>query len=281
MDFLSKIEIFAEGLDHPECAVYHPDGSVWAGGEAGQIYKISPDGNKVTEVASTGGFILGLAISPDGTWILVCDSGQKCLWKFDLQSYELTEFGTKIENHSLKIPNYAAFDTLGNVYVSDSGTFRKIDGTIIKFDASQIGRVWVDKPINFANGIALDQQERYLYVVCSFESSVRRFPILKNGQAGDAELFVTIPKTIPDGIAFDSRGNLYVSCYSPNQIYKVSPNRKLSLLIDDWEAHTLSNPTNIAFMGQNFDKLLVANIGRWHISLVDLGTKGQKLVCHV
>ena len=31
-------------LDHPECIAVHPDGSVWAGGEAGQIYKISADG---------------------------------------------------------------------------------------------------------------------------------------------------------------------------------------------------------------------------------------------
>jgi gluconolactonase len=40
---IDDIEIFADGLDHPECVAVHPDGSVWAGGEAGQIYKVSPD----------------------------------------------------------------------------------------------------------------------------------------------------------------------------------------------------------------------------------------------
>ena len=39
---INDIEIFADGLDHPECVAVHPDGSVWAGGEAGQIYKVSP-----------------------------------------------------------------------------------------------------------------------------------------------------------------------------------------------------------------------------------------------
>ncbi|MFM8485773.1 MAG: hypothetical protein ACKOCH_05525, partial [Bacteroidota bacterium] len=61
---LSKSVEFASGLDHPECVAVHPDGSVWAGGEAGQIYRISPDGRVVEEVANTGGFVLGLAFSP-------------------------------------------------------------------------------------------------------------------------------------------------------------------------------------------------------------------------
>ena len=36
---IQDVQIFAEGLDHPECVIYHPDGSLWAGGEAGQIYQ--------------------------------------------------------------------------------------------------------------------------------------------------------------------------------------------------------------------------------------------------
>ena len=42
---------------------------LFAGGEAGQIYQISPDGKVVEEIANTGGFILGVAISPDGSWL--------------------------------------------------------------------------------------------------------------------------------------------------------------------------------------------------------------------
>jgi hypothetical protein len=34
---LSQSVEFASGLDHPECVAVHPDGSVSAGGEAGQI----------------------------------------------------------------------------------------------------------------------------------------------------------------------------------------------------------------------------------------------------
>lgn len=51
-NYLKNSIIFADGLDHPECVALYPDGSVWAGGEGGQIYKISNDGTQVNEVAS-------------------------------------------------------------------------------------------------------------------------------------------------------------------------------------------------------------------------------------
>ena len=51
---LKRASIFADGLDHPECIAAHPDGSFFAGGEAGQIYRISRDGKRrVTRPAVT------------------------------------------------------------------------------------------------------------------------------------------------------------------------------------------------------------------------------------
>ena len=70
-DMLKNASVFVDGLDHCECIAVHPDGSVWAGGEAGQIYKVSPDGSDLEEVANTGGFILGIAFSPGAKWLAV------------------------------------------------------------------------------------------------------------------------------------------------------------------------------------------------------------------
>ena len=41
---LQKFEIFAAGLDHPEGLAFDADRNLWAGGELGQIYKISRKG---------------------------------------------------------------------------------------------------------------------------------------------------------------------------------------------------------------------------------------------
>ena len=274
------VQIFAEGLDHPECIVYHPDGSLWAGGEAGQIYHISPQG-VVEEVANTGGFILGIALSPKRDWLAVCDLKKKCIWKLDIASLELTLFAQGADGHKFNIPNFICFDKNENLYVSESGEFRKVLGKLLKFDKDGKGSIWSAGPFNFANGLAINKEDDFIYVVCTFYPSIERVRINKDGSAGERETFVTFHESVPDGLAFDAEGNLLVSCYFPNKIFTISPDRSIRVLIEDWEAHTLCNPTNIAFGGEKFDQLFVANLGRWHISCINIGVKGLPLVCHL
>src|SRR6476660_6532794 len=71
---IDSLEIFATGLDHPECCAFDRAGNLWAGGEAGQIYRIDPAG-KVETVANVGGFCCGVALAPDDSAIFVCVSG--------------------------------------------------------------------------------------------------------------------------------------------------------------------------------------------------------------
>ncbi len=279
---LDQASLLIEGLDHPECVAVHPDGSIWAGGEAGQIYRAGPDGSQFHEVANTGGFILGIAFSPDASWLLACDVGKKCLWRVDTESGAISLFSRGARSHQFKIPNYASFTRDGRIFVSDSGTPDKTDGLITAFDADHSGNgvVWHDGPFNFANGLCLSPDEDALYVVCSFLPGVERVEIKPDGSPGAREVFLELPRTVPDGLAFDVDGNLYVSCYSPNHIYRVAPDGSAELLLDDWKMHTLSNPTNIAFGGPDFDRMYTANLGRWHITQIETGVVGQPLPCH-
>jgi len=59
---LHEFEVFAEGIDHPEGLAFDAEGNLWAGGELGQIYRISQKG-KVRTVVTLGGFNLGLTFS--------------------------------------------------------------------------------------------------------------------------------------------------------------------------------------------------------------------------
>jgi gluconolactonase len=277
---IDKVSVFADGVDHSECVCVHPDGSIWAGGEAGQIYRISPDGSEVVEINSTGGFILGLAFSNDASWLAVCDSKLHCVWKLDIASNKLEKFADGANGEKFNIPNSVIFDKQGRLYVSESGGFRKVIGKIMRFEPDGTGHIWHHGPFSFANGIALSKNEDYLYIACTWLPGVERVVINPDGAAGKREVFVTIPQSCPDGLAFDDDENLYIACYIPNAIYKAAKNQEITLLVDDWEAHTLSNPTNIAFGGKNFDKLFTANLGRWHISKIDIDVKGMKLNCH-
>ena len=280
---LSRVSLFCDGLDHPECVAVHPDGSVWAGGEAGQLYRIASNGAHAEEVANTGGFCLGLAFSPDASWLAVCDLKQQCLWRLDLAKRSLSLFARGPESGApLSIPNYPVFGLDGTLYVSDSGAFREVNGRVLAFDPdhSGRGRVWHTGPFNFANGMCLSPEGDALYVVCSWLPGVERVAIRADGTAGAREVVVTLPDTVPDGVAVDAEGNLYVCCYAPSRIYRVAPGGEPEVFVDDWEAHTLCNPTNVAFGGPGFDQLFAANLGRWHVARIEAGVKGAPLACH-
>ena len=280
---LKKARVFADGLDHPECVAAHPDGTFYAGGEGGQIYHVSSDGKKARPVANTGGFILGVAISPDRRWLAACDLKQKCVWRLDLKAKRLRRFADSVAGApALRIPNHLAFARDGRLFVSDSGAFDTPSGRIFCFDAdhSGRGRVWHEGPFKFANGIALSPTEDALHVVCSLLPGIVRIPLRADGSAGRATRFGRFPRrTCPDGLAFAADGTLLVSCYAPNRIYALDRQGRATLLVDDWFAHTLSNPTNLAFCGPRLDELIVANLGRWHLTRLPLGQKGAPLAC--
>src|SRR5207248_8374718 len=71
---IEQFSIFASGLDHPECCAFDSRGFCWAGGEAGQVYRIDPAG-KVQTVCSLGSFNGGVAFSPDDE-LFVCNPAQ-------------------------------------------------------------------------------------------------------------------------------------------------------------------------------------------------------------
>jgi len=274
---IQDITVFADGLDHPECVAVHPDGTVWAGGEAGQVYRIAADGSEITEVVNTGGFILGIAFSPGASWLAICDLKQHCIWKYEITKNKLSLFANHAGDHQLRIPNYPVFDKTGHLYVSDSGAFREVSGMIYKFDPSGAGHVWHAGPFNFANGMALSEDGRTLYVVCTWLPGVESIEIDADGRAGERKVIALLPQTCPDGIAIDSNGDLYISCYAPNTIFKITVEGEVTTLIHDWESHTLCNPTNIAFGGKEHKQLFVAGLGRWHIARLEMEIAGLPL----
>jgi sugar lactone lactonase YvrE len=277
----AKLTVFAEGLDHPEGVAVHPDGSVWCGGEAGQIYRIDPSGRQVEEVANTGGFVLGIAFSPDLKWLAICDSGKKALLRLDLAMRQVSTHTAAIGDWHLNIPNYSVFDRRGRLYLSESGDFGKTLGRIFRFGVDGRGELWAGGDLVFANGLALDSAEEYLYVVESFLPGIARYQILPDGSAGPRETFVGNLREVPDGLAFDHSGNLYCSCYAPSRIYKIGPDRNPIVFAEDPTCHMLSNCTNLAFGGPGLGTLFASNLGRWHLTRIDAGIQGAPLACHL
>ena len=94
----SAAEVFYDGLltepmlDHPEGLAVHRDGSVWCGGERGQIYRIEPDGTSMEQVAAIdGGFSQGMAFDREDN-LYVCDLKHGSVVRLDTRSGSLEKF---------------------------------------------------------------------------------------------------------------------------------------------------------------------------------------------
>ena len=276
LDNDTQVSVLVEGLDHPEGIAWGLDGHAYAGGEAGQVYRIAVDAGTATELANTGGFVLGLALDARGN-VYACDVGNKAVMKIAPDG-DVSTYSAGAPGHPFTTPNYPAFDAGGNLYVCDSGDWKSDNGCVYRIRPGGETEVWDWRPREFPNGLCLGPDGRSLYVAMSLNPPrVDRIRIEPDGAAGAVETVVGLPGTVPDGVAFDTDGNLYVSMYRPDVIYRVSPSGAVEVLAEDPEGTLIAAPTNIAFCGEDRDVLLGANVGRWHITRYDTGATGHPL----
>jgi gluconolactonase len=275
-----RVSVFIDGtlteprLDHPEGVAIHPDGSVWCGGERGQIYRVEPDGNSMVEVTSTGGFSLGMAFDAAGERLFVCDLKHAAVYRVDCRSGRAERFADGGPSGVFRIPNFPALARDGHLYVSDSHGFGDPGPGVWRVDAEGRAELWYDRTVTFANGLAVAPDGRSLYVAETFASTVFRIDIQEDGSAGDRHEVASMPPSLPDGLAFDAGGYLYVGCYEPSQILRIDPAGTVDVLYHDVTAHLLAHPTNLAFRGTT---MFSANLGRWHLTRLEVGVEGLPL----
>jgi gluconolactonase len=235
------------GLDHAEGICWDPvRGCLWAGGEAGQVYRIELDGTVEVVAVIAGAALLGLALDAEGA-IYACDPAGHQVWRVrDGGSVEA--FGDAID-----YPNYAAFAPDGALYVSDSGSFLEATGRLWRIERDGTTFDVTPRPIRYANGLCVDGD--VLWIVESAAPGVSRM----NLATGEIDFVVAMERCQPDGLALDAEGGLIISCYQPNQIFRYH-NARLDLIVEDWSGEFILSPTNVAFYGENLDRLALASL---------------------
>jgi gluconolactonase len=260
---VEDLEQIAAGIDHAEGICMTPQGIVYVSGEQGQIYRVDEDGS-ATEVASTGGWTLGLASDALGR-IYACDPDQHAVYRWTPGPDAPERWASGTEARPMSTPNWGAFGPDGAYYVSDSGSWKGRDGRIYVVREGQT-RIWTDASVDFPNGLAVTPDGSELWVLESTPGRLVAFDIRADGAAGSRRVLAELPGSVPDGIAFATDGSILIACYRPDVVYRWSTARGLEVCAEDPEGTVLAAPTNCAFVGPDRDVVAVPNIGRWHVT---------------
>lgn len=195
----------------------------------------------------------GTTLHPDGT-LYVADYERKAILKVPAPN-RVEVVVERYQNQSLRGPNDLCFDRAGNLFFTDPrDSWDEPIGAVYRLDREgTLERI--ARGLHFPNGIAIDPQERFLYVAETRRNRILRWG-LKNGKVASRtpEVFAELAKGAvgPDGMRFDWKGNLWVAHYGRGVVQLDSSGREIAL-------HTLPGKgvTNLEFGGARRQWLFV------------------------
>lgn len=251
----SEIRNVGFGLQRPECILAERDGTLWTADARGGVVRINPDGQQLLlapdaasvdetdfearYVRSQGSLPNGMAILPNGDFI-IANWGTDSVEVMDREGRVKRLFDS-IDGMPLGKANFVTRDSRGRVWLTvttrmnpwtDSINARARDGYIALIDERGV-RV-VAEGLEGTNEVRMDANEEWLYVVESNARRISRFKVAEDGSLGHREVYG--PSQLdgfPDGFAFDSYGNLWVTLIMSDKLIALTPEGDVLDLLDD------------------------------------------------
>jgi gluconolactonase len=268
---LRDLRVIAAGLDHPEAVALGPDRMLYAGGEAGQVYRIDVQTGGFAEIGNTGGFVLGLCHDAAGA-VYVCDVGEEPgIKRVDPADGSVTAYCTSAGGGPLETPNYAAFAGDGTLWFTDSGT-ESLDirnGRLLRVPpGGGDAAVLPLGDLHFPNGMCLDASGRPVFL----ETFTPRLSVVVDNEA---TVLCELAGTSPDGVALTADGGFLIACYYPFRLMLVPPGGgDAEVVLDDPTGIHIPMPTNVCFFGEGLRQIAIASLGGQVVKSIDLGVAG-------
>lgn len=255
--------LFGGEIDHAEGIAIDTDGTIWCGGEDGQIYRIEPN-SPCAVVATIGGRPLGIALDASGDAYVAAEAGWTpggvaAVWKVSPVG-GATVLVSEVEGRALVAPNHPAFLPDGTLLCTESGTWGKDDGFVFSVGADGSSSI-VDRTCHrYPNGICVSESGDRVLVV---ESMLPGVSVLERTAAGNFEpsaIVIELPGVIPDGVALDDSGNMLIACFAPDCVLLVDASGTVEAVASDRRRFSLHSPTNVAFV-PGTSTVIAANYG--------------------
>ena len=243
----NKAQLFAvlpDGGSLPEGLAVAPNGDVYVATFDGskKIFVFNENGRllRTLTVNASSGFLLGVGFHPHTGAFLVIDFGAGKVLNVNPQTGTASDFiTTRLGGQPNTGLNALTFDSVGNVYVSDS-----FNGAIWKSGASGaqgLTTPWVqhallsttgDPPFG-ANGLGFNKAQNILFVANTGNDTIVQIPVT-GGTSGTPAIFVNSINGA-DGLVIDSDDNLWVAANQSDEIVVVDKTGKVIAKLGDFD----------------------------------------------
>jgi gluconolactonase len=227
-----------------------------------RIQRLTTSEVMTTQIPDSGSN--GLAVDAQGN-IVAATHKYSGISRYELTTGNRTEVASTYNGNVFNSPNDLVIANDGTLYFTDP-TYQQSPGAggqpvtgVYRVDVN--GDVsMIDGSLNNPNGITLSPANDVLYVNSS-SGTLRSYPIV-NGQVFSGTDLVQ-GLTVPDGMAVDCHGNIYVAEHNAQRLRVFSPNgSQLATINVD------ANVTNAAFGGDEGKTLYITGAGKvWKLDL--------------
>ena len=281
------------GMSRAENVLGFRDGTVFAGSDKPFVTRIAPDGTQERVGSIPGGELATMAVESEEA-LLVSSTSDGNVYRLWLDGRHET-YLDGIDGRPHGRANFVFRDTRHRTWVVVATATHRYpmtgyeiqdDGYVILID-DQGARI-VAKGLCWPNEIRFDAGERHAFVPETFGRRILKYTV-----GGDGDLLDPVPigpdplgeEIVPDGIALDADGNVWIASLSTNGLLVVTPDGFLHTVFEDrnqaaidawlpefergrfavpllraWAGPTLQLPTSIAFAGPELKTVVMGSL---------------------
>jgi gluconolactonase len=281
----SAFKKIAVGIDRPEDVVVGPDGRVFASDHQCAVAEIFADG-MFKRLGPPRGAPNGINMDRQGRIIIanfgIYDRADGPLERFDPASGVRETLLAEVGDRRLTSANYPVIDRAGNIWCANSTHAETWPQAL---DGRDDGFMFVLRPdgssdvvasgLKFPNGLALSDDDQFLYCAQTSAADVVRFRILPGAKLGPSERYGPVlgalqqpgepaadPNTLgyTDGVGFDAESNLWVCLPAANKVVAITPSGAVVDVIHDPTGAVVNHPTNVTWGGEGLFDLYIGSI---------------------
>ena len=300
----SALKYAGAGLQRPECILAEADGSLWVADARGGVVHLEPDGRQriITQRLSghfagveseasrylEGTLPNGLAFAENGD-ILIANFGTDRL-EVMTRTGESRVLADHIDGQPIGKVNFVLRDSRNRIWITISTRIKNWmhalrpdlpDGYIARYVDGAF-RIEAEG-FHFTNEIRLDAREEYMYVAETTGGCISRLRVNDDGSLGKREVFG--PSSLgagawPDGIAFDSGGNLWGTMVYSDKLFVLDPKGDLRILLDEGDREKVGALEDAFQKGQVNEQVLFVTgqgVAPWMASVTFGGPDLQTL----